>query len=492
MSFQALLAARAHNEGRAQPTALYRHRALSQYPLCIVAWQLGAEPFNVGAIAIGTQASGFKLFVPAYPLDRDLLFAALLEFAKVFCPAFEAYACGPCDEVPHFGGELSIPKKLPQIIVANTETIDLMGRLGRRLAYLPIEGEHPADPLLPRLGRHLMWLAAYALQPGQQLIVSATDLLSSHYATAMSTLEMRSLAALNAWIEPASGVHGFNAAEVAERQSVGPLPNPQDGEVVHGLMKTFNEQRAGSKDPALMRKLSAPLREVYRRMVEETWNLIWKIVDRERSTPEASSVARRSREDRIAYARHLQWMNGAAQGRRRTRMTPRSAAMHLDGLERAKATLVAEEAIDDPLRMAPQLLIGKAFAGDVIGLDGKRREVIKGRSCLRPCVTVRTQEPCAIPPGADVWWTQLPAGKEWLVTHVVPAGSGSVVSMVLQTNRVPDIGLPAVGDRVCFSKFNTKPGYELFLPKDVPWTHRTVPPAAETDLDYNDSGAQAA
>jgi hypothetical protein len=491
-SFQAFLTARAHQEGRAQPTALVRHRALSQKPLCIVAWQLGAEPYSVGAIAIGTQASGFKLFVPGYPLDRDLLFAELVRFAEEFCSIFEGYAFESCEVVPHYGSELSVPKELPQIIVANTETIGLLGRLGRRLAYLPTTGQYPADPLLPRLGRHLMWLSEYAQLPGQQLIVSAGDLLMTHYATAMSPFETRSLAAMNAWIAPADGVHGFKAAEVAESQAVGPVPTPKDGEVVHGLMKTFNAQRAGSKDPVLVQKLAEPLRDLYRNMVDDTWTLIWKVVDRERARLEAASVLRRSREDRIAYASHMQWMTGPAEGRRKTRMTSRNAAMRLDALERAKTLLVAEEAIDDPLRMAPLLLAGKAFAGEVIDRDEKRRELIGGRNCLRPSITVRTQEPCQMPLGADVWWTQLPAGKEWLVAGVVPVGGGSDVKLILQTNRVPELGLPVIGSRACFSRFNTKPGYELYLPQQTPWTHRTAPLAVETDLDFNEPGAQTA
>ena len=492
MSFNALLAARAHKEGRAQPTALFRHRALAKNPLCIVAWQLGAEPYSVGALAIGTQASGFKLFVPGYPLDRDLLFAELVRFASEFCPALEAYAAGPCEEVLHFGTKLAVPKELPQIVVANTETIGLLGRLGRRLAYLPTTGPNPANPLLPRLGRHLMWISQHAQQPGQQLILSATDLLTTHYAPAMSALETRSLAAMNAWIEPPGGVHGFRAAELAESHVVGPVPSPKDGQAVHELMQTFNQRRAGSKDSALVRKAAEPLRKLYKGMVDDTWSLIWEVVDHERAKPEAASVARRCREDRIAYAGHLQWMVGPAEGRRKTRMTSRGAAMRLDGLERAKTILVAEEAIDDPLRMAPHLLAGKAFAGEIIGRDELRREVINGRNCLRPSITVRTQEPCTMPLGTDVWWTTMPGGKEWLVSDVVAAGGGSNVTLILQTNRVPAVGLPIIGSRACFSQFNTRPGYELYLPEKAPWTHRIAPLAAEVDLDYNGPEAQAA
>lgn len=492
MSFQALLAARAHHDGRAQPTALRRHRALSDDPICIVAWQLGAEPYAIGAIAIGRQSSGFKHFVPGYPLDRDLLFAALLGFAKEFCPAFEAYAGGPCEDVIHRGEELAVPLELPQIVVPNTETIRFLGRLGRRLAYLPTTGSHPADPLLPRLGRQLMWIAEYAQLPGQQLIVSAADLLTTHYATAMSTFEAQSLAAMDAWIAPPDGEHGFNAAELAEGHAVGPVPSPKNGQRVHTLMRTFNAQRAGSKDPVLLHKLAQPLRTLYKGMVDETWNLIWKVVNRERVKPEAASVSRRAREDRIAYAAQLQWMAGPAEGRRKTRMTPRGAAERLNHLEQANALLVAEEAIDDPLRMAPHLLTGKALAGVVIACDEKRRELIKSRNCLRPSVTVRTEEPCFMPLGAEIWWTRTPEGREWVLTDVVTAGGGSDVTLILQTNRIPGVGLPVVGSRACFSQFNTRSGYELFLPKQVPWTHKAATPPAPTNLDYSDMGGQAA
>ena len=493
MSFQALLAARAHKEGRAQPTALRRHRALSRDPLCIVAWQLGAEPYSIGAIAIGTQSLGPDLFVPGYPLDRDLLFTALLGFADRFCSEFEVYSTGPCEEIVHRGTELPVPINLPQIVVANSQTIGLLGRLGRRLAYLPTSSPHPADPLLPRLGRHLMWIAEHAQLPGQQLVVSVADLLATHYVTAMSAFEMQSLAAMDAWIDPPNGMHGFKAAELAESHTVGPVPSPRDGQQIHALMKTFNEQRDGSKDPVVIEKLSKPLRALYMDMVEETWNLIWKAIDRERTKSEAASLARRACEDRIAYAAHLQWMAGPAEGRRKARMTPRSAAVRLHELEQARARLMAEEALDDPLRMAPHLLSGKAVAGTVIECDDTRRELINGRNCLRPSVTIRTEEPCQMPAGAEVWWTQMPAGREWIVERVaITTSGGSEVTLALQTNRIPSVGLPVVGNRACFSQFNTRAGYELFLPTEVPWTHRVALTAAPVDLDYNDSGGEAA
>jgi hypothetical protein len=104
-----------------------------------------------------------------------------------------------------------------------------------------------------------------------------------------------SLATIDAWIAPPKGKHGFHAAEVAERQAVGPTPDPSDGERVYQSMIEFNAARAGSRDPKLVRNLVKPLRALYTDMVEDTWTLIWKAVDRERRRPEAASVARRAR-----------------------------------------------------------------------------------------------------------------------------------------------------------------------------------------------------
>jgi hypothetical protein len=52
--------------------------------------------------------------------------------------------------------------------------------------------------------------------------------------------------------------------------------------------------------------------------------------------------------------------------------------------------------------------------------------------------------------------------------------------------------VPPVGERVCFSPHNLKEGYELFLPTQVPWTHRLPDPPADTDIEHTDLGGIAA
>lgn len=489
-----MLAARAHRDGRAYRTASVRHRALAPDPLGIVAWQLGAEPYTVAALAMGPRDAGYELYVPGYPLNRDLLFTTLTAFATDFCVAFEATAHGPGQEINSFGQSLHVPYELAQIVVANVETVALLGRLGRRLAYLPTDGDRPADPLLPRLGRHLMWLSDHAQVPGQQLIVPATELLSIHYQTAMSVYEAGSLPALDAWIDPPAGVHAFDAAVRAERQPVGPRPEHGEGEQAQQLMRAFNSARAGSVDPQVVQRLIGPLRSFYDDLVGDTWRLMWRCVDRERGWPLAPSVERRAWEDRKAYAEHVQWMNGPAEGRRRTRRTSRTAALRLNTLETAQAQLGAEEAIDDPLRMASVLLAGKAVAGTVVRCEADHTERINNRNCKRPRVTLQSTEPCVLPIGKHLWWTESAQGREWSIEQILPTSTGgSTITLVLQTNRAQPAGLPTAGVRACFSALNTRDPYQAHLPRQTPWTHRPVTSAAaEGDIEDTDLGQEAA
>jgi hypothetical protein len=184
-------------------------------------------------------------------------------------------------------------------------------------------------------------------------------------------------------------------------------------------------------------------------------------------------VARRAYEDRKAYAAHISWINGPVGGRRRTRRAPRAAAMELGRLEAAQARCTAEEAIDDPVRMAPLLLAGKAVAGEVVQYEPDHRETIGGKNLKRPRVTLHSLDPCAMPIGKHVWWTRAADKREWQVEQIAPAANGgSIVTLVLQTNRALPAGLPAQGTRACFSELKSSAPYELFLPSSVPWTHR--------------------
>src|SRR5262249_10225273 len=147
-----------------------------------------------------------------------------------------------------------------------------------------------------------------------------------------------------------------------------------------------------------------------RPLVEFTWELLWRCQDREAAFVEARSVARRWDTDRDAYTRHVDWL--AQVGLRRTRQTPRQAALTMHELEEAGRLVEAEEACDDPLRMIPSLLQNKAVRGRVIRINPDHRELAERRLVRRPLVTLHTPDPCVMPAGKELWWTGQPDGRE--------------------------------------------------------------------------------
>jgi hypothetical protein len=366
------LIARSFRDGRAQRTALYSHRRLVTKPLAISLWQLGAEPFSAAAMGFGESARDLRIVVAGDPRNRDLAFAALLQFARWFNPRFETHSSDR-ETVARGENRYERARKAPQVVVANEATVEMLGRLGRRLAYLPTTGARPAPLEVVRLGQHLLFLGRHASVPGQQLVVALTDLLRRHWATAQAEVERFSLAALDAFIEPPQGVHGFDWAAARERDSVGPVPSGEDDERLEPLVEEFNTLRAGATDPARINSLLPPIEQHYRPLILRGWELMWRCRDREAAIQEAPSVQRRWEEDREAYTAHMDWV--VRDGRWRTRQTPRQAAMLLHRLEEAQARLDAEEAVDDPLRRIPLILDHKAVQGTVTRLDRDNYEM---------------------------------------------------------------------------------------------------------------------
>jgi hypothetical protein len=474
------LAARAHRSGHALRTARYRHRRLQPRPLAVVLYQLGAEPFSAPAIGWGERHDALAFRVAGEPRNRDLAFALLLEFARWFNPRFEAAA----DRETVTRGEYTFTRarSASQVVVTNSATAAMLERLGRRLAYLPTDGKKPADPDLVRLGRHLRFLSAHAWVPGQQLLVSLTDLLNGHWRTSQSELERQSLPALDAFIDPPDSLHGFEAAALVEDQSVGPVPSGEEDEPLEPLVERFNKLRGDRTAPAVVRPLLKPIEDHYRPLVERAWDLLWRCRDREATFPEAASVDRRWVADRDAYTAHMDWM--ARGGLRRTRQTPRQAALTRRKLEEAQRLLEAEEACDDPLRMIPYLLQHKAVCGRVMAVDRDHRELATKRMVARPLVTLHSCDPCLMPLGKELWWSEQPDAREYEV-HAIEAaqGGGWHVTLKLMTGNA-DAELPAVGSEACFSVHNTHPDPPTTLPKTDPWTHRPPrPPAAVESIE---------
>jgi hypothetical protein len=146
--------------------------------------------------------------------------------------------------------------------------------------------------------------------------------------------------------------------------------------------------------------------------------------------------------------------------------------MTLRELEEAQRLLEAEEACDDPLRMIPYLLQHKAVYGRVIAVDREHRELATKRMMPRPLVTVHSPDPCLMPLAKELWWSQQPGGREYLVHDIAAASEeGWLTTLKLMTGSAA-AELPVLGSEACFSIHNVRPAPPLTLPMAEPWTHR--------------------
>src|SRR5262249_57873893 len=102
-------------------------------------------------------------------------------------------------------------------------------------------------------------------------------------------------------------------------------------------------------------------------------------------------------------------------GFRRTRQTPKQAVQTLRKLEDAARLLESEQACDDPLRMIPELLAGRAVRGRVLGIDREHKERGPKNVVHRPLLRLLSAEPCLMPQGKELWWSDHPRGAEWLL-----------------------------------------------------------------------------
>jgi hypothetical protein len=485
-ALEAYFAARIYEDGRALRRTTLRHVYLADPPLAIAMWRLGGERFRAAAVAWGPLDGPFQLAVAGEPRNRDLYFAALQPFAADLCVRVRRAAAS---RVARQRGSVTeaVPTDALQIVVPNTATVSALGLLGRYLGYLSDRGGVVPDPYLIEAGKHLRFYARNARVPGQALLVPLDRLVADHWATLLSPFEQANLAALDAQIEPGPGRHPFDASAAAEASArIGPEPTEDVDRVTESLLAQFNAARGTSTDPAVIAPLAEPVREHYRGLVEPVWELMRRVVARERELTAAPSVYRRFESDRVAFGRHVDWVINQG-GYYRTTDTPRQAAITLHRLEDALAHYDADRAVEDPACMIGYLLDGDAIRGTVASLS-HTKVVVNVRAVGRAVIALDSPDPVILPEGKRLWWTATAGGDSWEVQSVQPNGTGSRIFLMLTAKPVP-ARLPAVGDVITLSTLCTgEKHFWLMPPADPPWTHRPdIPVPAPEPIDAGDS-----
>lgn len=498
--------------GRAQPSATVRHRHLSGRPLVLVPLTTAGEAGAPLGALVGTERDAPRLLVVPQPRDRDLRFAFLAELADVVLPYIDSYAevveAAERNETdPETGKRVKVEVELcadaPQLIVPSRAGIEFVRLLGRsmrfrRTAEQEPEAPHPAPPRVPLLGRWLTHYGERARVPGSSLLLALTEVLSRHWATGQSSLEDQHLGALLAWIDPADGESGAQAALRAEvgRDAhgqllcppAGPATDPAfDNKLLAPAIERYDRARTGlaaaedglEADDRLGELTAAEgrIRALVAAQTQPTWDAVWRGLDLLRELPEGAHVADRWTRDRWSFTGHRDRITAGEppQPRRDDAVT---AANKLATREREQARLEAQEALDDPLVMAGRRLTGEAFAGEVTDVvmaysEGKRPSP-------RPLITVRTEDRPHLGERTKVFRSL--GGKPQSAEFVGHEEDGALVVLrivdKMGRGKEPEAGsVPEKGEGLCFTLFEheQRGGAKLPDPEETPWTHGGPP-----------------
>ncbi|MEV8535307.1 hypothetical protein [Streptomyces sp. NPDC051211] len=498
--------------GRAQPLATVRHRHLGDDPMVFVPLTTAGEAGAPLGAMIGTDPQHPRILVIPQPRDRDLRWEFLGDLAAYLMPYIEGYAdvVEPAERTetdPESGKRVKVETELcadaPQLIVPSRAGIEYVRLLGRSMRFRRTAEEDPEAPYpvpsqVPLLGRWFSHLAERSRVPGSSMLLSATDLLSRHWATGQSSLEDQHLAALLAWIDPPEGLSGAEAALRAELARdaegqllvppAGPATDPAfDNRLLAPAMARFDAARANGepRDADGPRFAERALRRLVVDQMQNTWWSVWQALDLLRDLPPGERTEERWTRDRWSFTGHRDRVRAGEppQPRRDDAVT---AAQKLAARETEQARLDAQEALDDPLVMAGRRLAGEAFAGEVTEVVMAWTE--SKRPSPRPLVAVATEDRPQLPEGGGGKVYRSLDGRPQAAEFVRWEEGGLLVLRILDKmgrGREPEPGsVPEKGDRVCWTLFehDARGGPKLPDPEQTPWTHGGPPGSATAPL----------
>jgi len=505
----ALARARAVDRGVAQPVCTVRHVHISDRPLVLIPLALAGEANAPLAAMVGAERQSPRLLVVNQPRNRDQRFAFAAQLAEIVLAYLDGYRPAAAVTSAPGGSAAERGADAPQIIVPNPAGIGFVRLFGRSTRFRRSSGEYAVDPAVPVLGRWLTFVAERSEYPGSCLLLAATQALALHWASGQSPVEDLNLAALLGWIDPPPGMTGQEAAVAAEDPVIwppaGPATDPTfDNEVLAPLIAACGRSDA---DPGARRRAEFSLQTALSGQLAPTWRLVWQAVDLLCVLPPGGRVAARWDADKEAFVSYLEHLRdgGPPQPRRDSAV---AAARRLNWLERAQASYAAQRALDDPLVLADYRLTGEAFGGPVTAAEPDRLDATGKRRKLRPLITVVTDDPVQVEPGAALVSPTRPgqtarvvsvsAQPPDLATLAPGSAAWSRPDAVLgaEVNRPPaevvlelsgGMGraltaapgsVPEVGERLCYTTLTDSYQMHGTFParEDTPWTHGGPPP----------------
>lgn len=455
-SYFSLLAAA---QRRAVPKATRRHVHVSRRPFVVVGYHLAGDVGAPLALMWGTNRNERpRVVVVPEPRNRQLRFDALRVFGTEFLAYLEAYDA--IQRLPRSNGSTdSICADAPQIVVPNQPTAEwLFGIVGRFTRHLPLTGDPAPDPVVPLAGKHLSFF--HNPLPGSSLVLSATEVLATHWQTGQLPSEDLNLSALLGWISPSANEDGPACARAGEMlPPAGPLTDPNwDASELTELIK---EWHAAGADTAARGTVMARYEVEIRNQLNHTWEDCWRSLELLEGLQEAPSVVHRWECDRRTWARHYEgMMDGTA--RFRNIPTPVQSARTLRKLEDATSAIEAQMALDDPLILAKYVADGEALSARVIQLDVTQ--------IRRPLLTLEPLTHFTRPRGTKLFFVTNPEVSVEILSCAGDCVTAQVTAGAL--TKKTSHRLPSVGEEVILSPFGKSTFYPSPNYDAVPWTHR--------------------
>lgn len=219
----------------------------------------------------GTKASQFR-FVPE-PRTRADVEAMVSELGPLLAehlrhPAYVQQPAGSADELA----------PLRQIWVPNGSHADMLHHLAYSYAFRRVDSDHATE--LRLLGRTALFAFLESQRPGQQLVMSASDVLRSAFDFPAEDVRQAHLGFLLAWLETRGGRdHGLAAALEAERLPVATALQPElERKELSPVVESYVDARR-EDDRSRMRKAEDEIGELLRPELERRVDLVSRAID---------------------------------------------------------------------------------------------------------------------------------------------------------------------------------------------------------------------
>lgn len=374
--FDLALRLEAHHQGRAVPCSARRLAHIREDALIICPISMAAEHPTIHAVALGGLSGRPEVLFVGDPRDRveqDDLYARLLHR---LWPRMEAAARN---------------EDWVQIIVPSESALGLFQELGEYLPHLRFDDapakQRAALESAQKLGRVLRHFAERGSVAGQQSVLTATNLLRSHWTTGQAAEEDAHLGVLMAWIEASEGE--LDAALRAARETtMGVTTDPAwDQAHLEPAIANYAKARKGSSEA---RKNFAAM-EIRKRLESDVLLPIFQATQRavrlvqESGRPPLPGLDQLCEREQHAFA---YWMRGVEEGYRVARRdSTKAAVLHLLERENALETWQAVLVFGDPVARARARWEGEVLAGEITALDppgrGRAVEIRTGQRWLR-------------------------------------------------------------------------------------------------------------